>query len=202
MLIAIGAAALAAVAALGAWYWFSPEYTDVGYRPHQPVAYSHRLHAGELQIDCRYCHYTVETTPAAGVPSTSVCMNCHQLVGRDLASLAMVRDSLSGDRPLRWVRVHDLPEYARFDHSLHVAAGVGCSSCHGDVAAMDEVMQVEPLSMGWCLECHRDPAPFLRDPAQITDTSWEPPEDQLAFAHQLLEGRSIAPPTDCTGCHQ
>jgi hypothetical protein len=198
-----GAAALVlAFGALGLWYWGSPEYTDVGYRPAQPVPYSHALHAGELQIDCRYCHYTVERSPVAAVPATSVCMNCHQLVGRDRPTLAVVRASAADDRPIRWVRVHDLPQYARFDHAAHLAAGVGCSSCHGDVAAMEVVTQVEPLSMGWCLECHRDPDPHLRPPELLTDTAWRPPEDQLAFARQVRSERTIAPPVDCTGCHQ
>ena len=195
-------AALGLFAAFAVWYWGSPEYTDVGYRPVQPVLYSHALHAGELAIDCRYCHSTVESSPVAVVPATSVCMNCHQLVGRDLASLELVRRSMSEQRPLRWVRVHDLPDYVRFDHSLHLAAGVGCSSCHGDVAAMEVVTLSEPLSMGWCLECHRDPDLHLRPADELTDTSWEPGPDQLAFARQLRETRAIEPPTDCTGCHQ
>lgn len=202
MAIGGAVAALGLFAVFAVWYWGSPEYTDVGYRPVQPVLYSHALHAGELAIDCRYCHSTVEKAPVAVVPATSVCMNCHQLVGRDLASLELVRRSMAEQRPLRWVRVHDLPDYVRFDHSLHLAAGVGCSSCHGDVAAMEVVTLTEPLSMGWCLECHRDPDLHLRPADELTDTSWQPGPDQLAFARQLREERAIAPPTDCTGCHQ
>lgn len=197
---AVAAGGLFAV--LAVWYWGSPEYTDVGYQPAQPVLYSHALHAGELGIDCRYCHSTVERAPVAVVPATSTCMNCHQLVGRDLASLEPVRASMAGSRPLRWVRVHDLPDYVRFDHSLHLAAGVGCSSCHGDVAAMEVVTLREPLSMGWCLECHRDPDLHLRPADELTDTSWQPGPDQLEFARRLREARPIAPPVDCTGCHQ
>jgi hypothetical protein len=195
-------AAVGLFAVFAVWYWGSPEYTDVGYRPEQPVFYSHALHAGELGIDCRYCHSTVERSPVAIVPATSVCMNCHQLVGRDLASLEPVRRSLADDRPIRWQRVHDLPEYVRFDHSLHLAAGVGCSSCHGDVNSMEVVTLIEPLSMGWCLECHRDPDLHLRPADELTDTDWQPDSDQLAFAGQLRKARPIAPPVDCTGCHQ
>lgn len=184
------------------WYWGSPEYTDVGYRPVQPVFYSHALHAGELGLDCRYCHSTVERAPVAIVPATSVCMNCHQLVGRDLETLEPVRQSASQGQPIRWTRVHDLPDYVRFDHSAHLAANVGCSSCHGDVAAMEVVTQMEPLSMGWCLECHRDPDPHLRPAEELTDTSWQPGPDQLAFARELRAAKPISPPVDCTGCHQ
>jgi hypothetical protein len=196
------AAVVLGCAAFALWYWGSPEFTDVGYQPEQPVAYSHALHAGELKIDCRYCHYTVERAPVAVVPATSVCMNCHQLVARDRPTLAVVLASAGDGKPIHWRRVHDLPQYARFDHGAHLAAGVGCSSCHGDVAAMEVVTQVEPLSMGWCLGCHRDPDPHLRPRDRLTDTAWRPPEDQLAFARQVRAERPIAPPVDCTGCHQ
>ena len=185
-----------------AWYYFSPEYLNVGYRPEQPVAYSHRLHAGELQLDCRYCHAGVEVSEVASVPPTNVCMNCHQLVGRDLASLEPVRQSATNGEPIRWVRVHDLPDYAYFDHSAHLAAGVGCSSCHGDVASMEVVTQMEPLSMAWCLECHRDPAPHLRPYDQITNTAWTPPPDQRTIGERLVEERGIDAPESCTACHR
>ena len=198
----------AVVAALGVWWFFSPEFTDVGYQPEQPVAFSHALHAGELRMDCRYCHYTVERAPVAVVPATSVCMNCHQLVGRDLETLAAVRDSLADDQRIRWVRVHNIPDYARFDHSLHLEAGIGCSSCHGDVRAMETVTQVEPLSMGWCLECHRDPVRHRRADEELYDTAWTPPEgplsdEQTQLASRLAEDYPVAPPTiSCSGCHQ
>lgn len=186
----------------GVWYYFSPRYTDVGYMPRQPVPYSHKLHAGELGIDCRYCHAMVERSAIAGVPPTQTCMNCHQIVARDKESLAPIRDSAANGLPMRWIRVHDLPEYAYFDHSVHLAAGVGCSSCHGDVAGMEEVIQMEPLSMGWCLECHRDPDPYLRPREELTNTAWEPPADQTEFALALREQKSIAPSEDCGTCHR
>lgn len=197
-----GVMAGGAVVAALVWYYFSPEYTDVGYRPEQPVAYSHRLHAGDLGLDCRYCHVGVESSPVASVPPTNVCMNCHQLVGRDLESLEPVRASAAEERPIRWVRVHDLPDYSYFDHSLHLQAGIGCSSCHGDVASMEVVTQVKPLSMAWCLECHRDPAPHVRPYDQITNTEWIPPPDQRQIGEQLIEERGIQAPEDCTACHR
>lgn len=195
-------ALLAPTAGLGVWYYFSPEYTDVGYQPLQPIPYSHRLHVGELGLDCRYCHAMVERSALATVPPTRVCMNCHQLVGRDKPSLEPLYRSADSGQPIAWVRVHKVPEYAFFDHSLHLRAGVGCSSCHGDVARMEVIRQVEPLSMGWCLECHRDPAPHLRSREDLTDTAWRPPPDQLEVGARLAAERSIVPPEDCSGCHR
>ena len=189
-------------AALFGWYYFSPEYTDVGYQPEQPVPYSHRLHAGDLKLDCRYCHVAVERSAVASVPPTNVCMNCHRLVGRDKETLEPVRQSAARGEPIRWVRIHDLPDYAYFDHSAHLAAGVGCSTCHGDIASMDVVHQVQPLSMGWCLACHRDPAPYLRPYDQITNTAWVPPPDQREIGERFIEERSIHTSEDCTTCHR
>jgi hypothetical protein len=197
-----GVAVGGALATLFVWYYFSPEYTDVGYRPEQPVFYSHALHAGELGLDCRYCHAGIEVSAVAPVPPVQVCMNCHQLVGRDLPAVQPLLESAAARRPIRWVRVHDLPDYAYFDHALHLRAGVGCSSCHGDVAAMAVVTQVEPLSMGWCLECHRNPGPHLRPYDQLTDTAWTPPENQSELAARFIEERAIAPPEDCSTCHR
>ena len=192
----------ALVAPLFVWYYFSPEYTDVGYQPTQPIPYSHALHAGELAIDCRYCHSNVEVSAVATVPPTQVCMNCHQTVGRDRPSLEPLYESASSGEPIEWIRIHKVPEYAFFDHSLHIGAGVGCSSCHGDVASMEVVEQVQPLSMGWCLECHRAPDNHLRPFDEITNTTWEPPSDQAALAAIFREERQIAPPEDCTSCHR
>jgi hypothetical protein len=123
-------------------------------------------------------------------------------VARDKPSLEPVRQSASTGEPLRWVRVHKVPEFAYFTHAPHVAAGVGCSSCHGDVAQMDVVQQVEPLSMAWCLDCHRDPAAHLRAPEELLDTSWQPPADQAARGARFASERRLAPPVDCSGCHR
>ena len=202
LVLGIGAVALALVAPAAVWYWFSPEFTDVGYRPQQPIEFSHKLHAGELQISCYYCHYTVERSAVASVPSTQLCMNCHQLVGRDRPTLEPLRQSASTGQPISWVRVHKVPEFAYFPHAPHITAGVGCSSCHGNVKAMDEIQQVEPLSMAWCLDCHRDPKPHLRAPEELLDTAWQAPEDQAVRAAKWMNERQLAPPVDCTGCHR
>ena len=199
--LAVGA--LAATAFI--WYYFSPKYTDVGYQPVQPVPYSHALHVGELGLDCRYCHSSVETAAVASIPPTATCMNCHQLVGRDKETLEPIRQSFSTGKPMRWIRIHKMPDYAYFDHSMHLRAGVGCSSCHGDVAAMEVVQQIEPLSMGWCLDCHRDPTPHLRPRSELFNTAWQPPDDpqqQVAFASQVSQDLVLAPPEDCSACHR
>jgi hypothetical protein len=193
---------LALLAVAGVWYFFSPWYTEVGYQPRQPVPYSHKLHAGELRIDCRYCHANVQKSAVASVPPTQLCMNCHKLVFRDSELLAAIRDSAENLRPMRWIRVHKVGEYAYFNHQSHVNVGVGCSSCHGDIAAMEVVYQAEPLSMGWCLDCHRNPDLHLRPLDEITDTTWTPPGNQLELAAQYKTERNIDPPQDCTACHR
>ncbi len=184
------------------WYYFSPEYTDVGYQPVQPVPYSHKLHAGDLAIDCRYCHAQVEVAAVASVPPTQVCMNCHQLVKRDSPKLQALRENLARQQPMGWVRIHKVPDYAFFNHGVHVRAGVGCSTCHGDIAAMEVVAQAKPLSMSWCLDCHRNPDPFLRPRDQITNTKWKPAKNQLEFAAQQKAAHQLSPPQDCSACHR
>lgn len=193
---------LGLVAVGGIWYYGSPEYTDVGYRPTQPVPYSHELHVGELDLDCRYCHISVEVSPVSNIPPTQTCMNCHKIVARDSEKLAPLRDSFAAGKRMRWVRVHSLPDYAYFNHAAHVTAGVGCQSCHGRIDQMEVVMQVEPLSMGWCLDCHRNPAPHLRPLDQVTSMEWLPRKDHAEFAQQAMLERGIAPPVDCSGCHR
>ena len=158
---ALAAPLFATAAVAGVWYWGSPRFTDVGYRPRQPVAYDHQLHAGTLGLDCRYCHAAVENAAMAAVPPTATCMNCHHVIRRDSPLVLPVRESLERGQPLRWVRVHNLPDYAYFHHAAHVRAGVACVSCHGRIDQMPVVTQAEPLSMGWCLDCHRDPASRL-----------------------------------------
>ena len=184
------------------WYFFSPKYTDVGYRPLQPVEYSHKMHAGDLNIDCRYCHTSVEKQAHANVPPTRTCMNCHTMVKADSEKLQLVRSSFSTGQPIEWIRVHKLPDYAYFNHSAHISAGVGCISCHGNVAQMQEVTQVKPLSMGWCLECHRDPAPNLRPVEEVTNMKWTRPANHPQWVAGWMKEKQIAPPTACSGCHR
>lgn len=186
------------------WYAASPRTTDVGYAPTQPVPYSHALHAGELGIDCRYCHTTVESAAHAALPPTETCMNCHQRVRTRSPKLALVRDSAATGKGLEWVKVHDLPDYAYFNHSVHVRGGVGCVSCHGRVDTMEVVYQHEPLSMGWCLDCHRAPEQHLRPPNEVTNMQYEPPEGktQQSYGLELRAQANINPPQDCSTCHR
>ena len=181
---------------------FSPQATDVGYMPTQPVPYSHALHVGQLGMDCRYCHTGVEQTARAAVPPTQTCMNCHSKVLANSEKLIPVRESYATGMPVPWIRVHDLPDFVYFDHSAHIRRGVGCVSCHGRIDTMEVVYQAEPLSMGWCLECHRSPEQHLRPEKFVTQLDWVPEEDQLALGSRLREINNINPPTDCNTCHR
>lgn len=199
---ALGGPLFAGAAIGGVWYFGSPKYTDIGYQPVQPVPYSHRLHVKELGMDCRYCHATVETAASATIPPTDTCLNCHSLVARDAESLAPIRASKENNQPVEWIRIHNLPDYAYFNHAVHVRAGVGCISCHGHIDEMEVVYQAEPLSMGWCLECHRNPEPHLRPVEEVTNMKWIRPENHAEMAAEWVVDRQLAPPEDCSGCHR
>jgi hypothetical protein len=184
------------------WYYGSPKYLDAGYRPAQPIPYNHKIHAGDNGIDCRYCHTSVEYTAQAAIPPLQTCMNCHSMIRTESDTVkAMTALYVSGE-PIKWVRVHDIPDYAYFNHSIHIAKGIGCSSCHGRIDQMEKVEQVKPLSMGWCLECHRNPDQYIRPLDQITNMAWEPGENQAEYARQMKTERDIKPPTDCATCHR
>ncbi len=182
----------------------SPFITGQSVTLEQPVPFSHEHHVGELGIDCRYCHTFVETSPVAGVPPTKTCMSCHSQVWTQASMLAPVRESLANDQPIHWRRVHRLPDYVYFDHSIHVAKGVGCTTCHGAVQAMRLMRQAAPLTMGWCLDCHRDPARYLRPANAVFDTAWVPPRDQQDRGRALMAQYHIDASrlTDCSVCHR
>ncbi len=184
------------------YYGGSPRTLAVGYQPVQPLPYSHRLHAGDLGIDCRYCHNTVEVAADAAVPPTATCMNCHATIATESAKLLLVRQSAASGASVHWQRVHDLPDYVYFNHSAHVARGVGCVSCHGRVDKMERVYQAEKLSMSWCLDCHRDPQGHLRPQQYITDMTWVPEEDPAELGARLMKENDIHPSTDCATCHR
>ena len=139
------------------------------------MPFSHQHHVGGLGLDCRYCHAGVETSPVAGLPPTHTCMTCHSQLYTQTAMLAPVRESLANNKPIHWNKVNRLPDYVYFDHSIHIAKGVGCTTCHGDVTSMPLMRQAAPLTMGWCLDCHRDPAPNLRPVADVFDPNWKAP---------------------------
>jgi hypothetical protein len=197
-----GAPIVAIAAISGIWYYGSPEFTDVGYQPEQPVPFSHKLHAGELGLDCRYCHNTVEVAGTAAIPPTSTCMNCHSKVKADSPKLALIRKSEKTGAAVHWVRVHMLPDYAFFNHSVHVAAGVGCATCHGRIDQMDVVRQEKTLSMAWCLECHRNPGPKLRPRSEVTNMGYDPVTAGYVAEDDPQRNRQVNPPKHCSGCHR
>ncbi len=183
----------------------TPWVTNADIARVQPVQFSHRHHAGDDGIDCRYCHTSVETSSFAGIPPTRTCLNCHALLYANSQMLEPVRESFRSGRPIRWARVHDLPDFVYFNHSIHIHKGVGCSTCHGRVDRMPLVYQVASLRMEWCLSCHRHPERYLRPQHEIYNMEWEPGEHQQEEGQRLLrvyDVQSIAKLTDCYTCHR
>ncbi|MEX0777753.1 MAG: cytochrome c3 family protein [Phycisphaeraceae bacterium] len=187
----------------------SPSTTNVGYRPTQPVPFDHALHVKALGIDCRYCHSTVQDAAFAALPPTQTCMNCHAAIKTDSPLLEPVRRSFAEGTPIPWKKVHDLPDYAYFNHAAHLAKGVGCASCHGAIDDMPQVFQSQPLSMGWCLDCHRQPELHLRPRDQITNMSWNAESEtgrvQRELSLLLKREYNVADDvfmTSCSTCHR
>jgi hypothetical protein len=189
---------------VGLYYYGPQDYTRAGYAPRQPVAFSHDLHAGQLSLSCVYCHSGVEESPVAKIPTTQTCMNCHQAIKADSPKLALVRASFETDEPIPWVRVHKTPDYVYFNHSVHVKRGVGCVSCHGQVDQMPVVIHEKPLSMGWCLDCHRHPENELRPVAETANPVWRPSEGrtQLDLGLYIKDEFRVDAPEQCAGCHR
>lgn len=191
-----------------------------GYQPTQPVPFSHKIHAGELKMDCRYCHIGVDKAASATIPPTATCINCHSpeigsvpqyaSVRHDSPKLAAVHRSWkSGEESVPWVRIHRLPDFVFFNHAAHVNRGVSCVECHGRIDTMEKVYQAKELSMAWCIECHKDPAARLRPQDQITNLSWEPEEGQTReeigkeiMAQFAAQGNGVHPKTNCAVCHR
>ena len=217
----------------GITYYATPKYTRVGYKPTQPVAYDHSFHAGELGLDCRYCHHGVDKSAHANIPSANVCMSCHKNVKADSPLLAPIRDSYYGEDtnmdgilsddedidgngiispgdPVPWVRIHKTPDYVYFNHAVHVNRGVSCVECHGRIDQMKVVHHDKPLSMAFCLECHRKPEDSLRPMQEVTNLGWkldsnESANSKMAQAHAGLDIKNnwgVNPPLSCTGCHR
>jgi len=171
----------------------------------QPVQFSHKHHVGDDGIDCRYCHTSVETSSSAGIPSTKICMNCHSQLWNTTEYLEPVRASWKTGKPIKWTRVHDLPDFVYFNHSIHVNNGVGCSTCHGRVDHMPLVTQVQSLQMEWCLDCHRNPEKYLRPQSEIFNMAWEPPANQIEQGKKLAKEYQIPTVdvlTSCSTCHR
>jgi hypothetical protein len=176
--------------------------TEVGVARAQPVQFSHKHHVSDDGIDCRYCHTSVENSSSAGVPSTRICMNCHTQIWPDSPALEPVRESFRTGRSLEWTRVHNLPGFVYFDHSIHINKGVGCVSCHGRVDQMPLMWRENSLYMEWCLECHRNPERFLRPREHVFSMDWQPPFDQIALGKKLVQQYKIEKLTSCSVCHR
>jgi len=168
----------------------------------QPVQFDHRHHVKDDLIDCRYCHQTVDKAPSAGIPPTELCLNCHAQVWNKSPLLDLVRASWFANKPIEWVRVNKVPDFVFFNHSIHVAKGVGCVECHGRVDQMPAIEQFAPLNMGWCLDCHRNPYPRLRPPEEVTNMTWTPDRDPEVLGRELAKKNDVKPRTECWTCHR
>lgn len=185
----------------------SPWITEAQVAREQPVPFSHKHHVQGLGIDCRYCHTSVEESRFAGIPSTKTCMGCHAQVWKDAPVLEDVRASFRTDESIGWLRVHDLPDFVYFDHSIHVKKGIGCESCHGRVDEMPLTWREHSLNMEWCLACHRDPAAFLRPKDKVFEMGWDPekahpPRTQREIGEELARENDAHGMTNCSVCHR
>jgi hypothetical protein len=176
--------------------------TNAGVAREQPIQFSHERHVGGNGIDCRYCHTSVEDSAFAGLPPTKTCMNCHSQIFANSPFLAPVRESFRTGDSIPWTRVHDLPDFVFFDHSIHVAKGVGCSTCHGRVDLMPLTWQESSLQMEWCLECHKRPERYVRPREAVFDTTYTPPRNQLELGRRLVAEYEIQRLTSCSICHR
>jgi hypothetical protein len=180
----------------------SPYVTAASTAYLQPVPFSHQHHVGKLGIDCRYCHTSVEDSAFAGLPPTKTCMNCHSQIWVGSEMLQPVRESYRTGDSIQWQRVHNLPQYVYFDHSIHIHKGVGCVTCHGRVDEMPLMWQQQSLQMDWCLECHREPERSVRPREQVFSMTWKPPGDQLDSGRKLVQEYKIQKLTNCSTCHR
>jgi hypothetical protein len=194
----------------GAWYYLTPKYSRVGYQPIQPVAFSHATHNGQLGIDCRYCHNAVEKSWYSNIPASATCMNCHNQVLKDDPRLQLVRESAASGKPIPWIQIHRTPDYVYFNHSVHVNRGISCVECHGQINEMEEVYHYQPLSMTFCLDCHRNPAAKLRPPEEITNLKWQPPGNtpeekanwQTVHGRQMMKDWKVESLQNCSACQR
>jgi hypothetical protein len=209
LVLAIGAGLAGAGVAAGVTIYLTPKYTRAGYTPVQPVPFSHKIHAGQLGMDCRFCHNGVEKSWFANLPGASTCMNCHGQVLKDDPRLAIVRDSASNNVPIPWVQVHKTPDYVYFNHSVHVTRGISCMACHGRIDQMDEVRHDKSLSMSFCLSCHRDPASAIRPVDKVTNLGWQWSTNSVEAARlqeihgaQMVKDMKVESLTSCSACHR
>ena len=191
-----GLLVLAAAVSRSSWV------TETGVPREQPIQFSHERHVGGNGIDCRYCHSSVEDSAFAGIPPTKTCMNCHSQIFSGSPFLEPVRDSFRTDRSIEWTRVHDLPDFVYFNHSIHVHKGVGCTTCHGQVDRMPLMWQEKSLQMEWCVECHRQPERYVRPRDAVFSVDYAPPADQMELGRRLVAEYQIQKLTSCSTCHR
>lgn len=215
-------AVLLGVGSLGFLGWLiarSPFATDVGTDKPQPIPFSHKIHVGDLKMDCRFCHTSVEKSSFAGIPPTETCLKCHSVVKTDSPLIAPLKQSKEANMPIEWVRVHDLPDHVYFDHSIHINKGIGCTTCHGQIDEMAQVTKVNSFQMGWCLSCHKHPDVNVRESKEaVFNMSWKPqsnkdvktlhdhlnqvssgrPEDLMSNAEKF----QVRNPVNCSACHR
>lgn len=208
-MLIVGGGLMATAVTAGVWYYFTPKYFRVGYQPVQPVAFSHKTHAGQLGIDCRYCHSDVEKSWFSNIPSASTCMNCHSQVLKDDPRLALVRESAATGKPIPWVQIHRVPDFVYFNHAVHVTRGISCVECHGRIDQMDEVYHAQPLSMSFCLDCHRNPGSKIRPLDKVTDLAWKWSDDPLeaakaqkAHGDMMIKNMKVESLDNCSACHR
>ena len=168
----------------------------------QPIQFSHKHHVGDDCIDCRYCHTSVETSHFAGLPATEICMTCHSQIWNNVAATQAIRDSWASGQSIPWTRVHNLPDFVYFNHSIHINKGIGCSACHGDVSAMPLIYKVNTLNMNWCINCHRNPEKYVRPRDQVFNMAYEAPANQEELGRKLVQENHIQSLTDCYTCHR
>jgi hypothetical protein len=201
--VGIGLALLGGAALAGVNYYFTPKYTRVGYKPTQPVAFSHDIHANQLNLDCRYCHNNVDKAWFSNIPAANTCMNCHSTVLKESPKLELVRQSYTTGKPIEWIQIHKVPDYVYFNHSVHVTRGISCVECHGQINHMDEVYHAKPLSMLFCVDCHRNPELALRDPKDVFNLDLKiDPEKQLKSGLKLAHDWKVNASQNCSACHR
>lgn len=194
---------LALIAAGWIVYVWSPLGSPVGTAPDQPVYFSHRFHINEIGIDCRYCHASVEDSSFAGMPATETCMNCHAHILTESPLLLPVRRSYETSLPLVWNRVYDVPDHTYFHHGIHIRKGIGCDTCHGQIDEQPLLTtNQQEMTMGWCLECHREPEKYIRPREQVFNVDYHPPADQATLGAQLVAAYDVESRTSCSVCHR
>ncbi len=196
LLLVVGAVAVGYTIDRGPWITF------VGVTRNQPIPFSHKHHVGDDGIDCRYCHTSVEVSSYAGLPATEICMSCHSQIWVGASVLEPLRASWNSGQSIQWTRVYDLPDYVYFNHSIHIAKGIGCSTCHGRLDHMPLTLRVNTLYMDWCVNCHRHPEKYVRPRDEVFSMAYVSPPDQVALGNRLVHEYNIHSLTDCVTCHR